>query len=546
MVAAMVCAGMLTANAPALAQAESAAPTSEERESSEQVPRLAVLIVVDQMRAGYLDELDTALGGGFQRIETGGTRFANAWVDHAYTNSLPGHTSAMTGAYPRNHGVIDNVWHEVRDGEPVVRSAMTLIGRRDGAPYELGRSTISEWFVAANPLAKFAAIGSNAATQIYPGALTGPVYWYSAEGGGYVTGPNFGASVPEWVTEFNEKRVSQLAEQTWASNLPWFVERRLRADDVAFENTGENTHFPHTAAANGTPPLEWISGTPFSDQATLELSAIAIEKLNLGQDDNPDVLTISLNSLDDIGHAYGPFSHEQTDAVLRLDENLSVFMAKLDELVGAGQWVLALTADHGVAPTPEGLRLTGSAEGRRISQEDARRVAEAAYAAAGQVEGRPAKAEAAARAIEGFDFVERAFTEADLAAIEPEPTSREGLFALSYFPGRTAVHPFYFRDLAIADLGVFVLLKEDIMINWGAAIHGSPYDYDRRVPVLYYGAGVAACDRFDRVATVDVATTLAAYFGVEPNNAVDGRRIDLSASACESAALATPSPELKG
>lgn len=500
-------------------------------------PRLAVVIVVDQMRAGYLSELEDAMHGGLHQLSTEGTRFHNAWVDHAYTNSFPGHTSALTGSYPRNHGVTDNVWHEAHDSGPVIRSVLTLVGRRDGAPYELGRKTLVEWFLAHNPRSRFAAIGSNDATQVYAGALSGPVYWLSGSGEGYVTGANFGPAIPEWVRSFNAGRLTELASHTWESSIPEETIRRLRPDDVPFENRGENTHFPFSAAASGMPPLEWLSKTPFSDQATLELASIAVSELGLGQDDVVDVLAISLSSLDSIGHAYGPFSHEQTDAVLRLDRNLGTFMKSLDDKVGPGLWVLSLTADHGVAPMPEGLRVLGSAEGRRISSETARQVAVAAYAAADAVKGREAKAEAAARAIEAFDFVERAFTESELSEIRPDPVTPEGLFALSYVPGRIAVHPFYFRDLAIADLGVFVLLKENIMIDWGAAIHGSPYDYDRRVPVLFYGPGIVSCDRFDRAATVDVAPTLAAIAQIRPSDSVDGRVLDLSAGGCAAGSL---------
>ena len=521
------------ATAPESQDAEALGDANEASEARRNdTPRLAVMIVVDQMRAGYLEELGNDFTGGLARILRGGTSFRNAWVDHAYTNSFPGHTTAMTGSYPRHHGVTDNVWHEVGPEGPVIRSAASLIGRRDGAAYELGRQTIAEWVVARSPRSQFAAIGSNAATQIYPGQLAGPVFWLSGGEDGYITGPNYAAELPDWVADFNRSRLSELASETWNSTIPQSVVRRIRPDDVGFENNGDATHFPFSAAASGTPPLEWISSSPFSDQATLELAARAIDELELGQDDAPDVLAISLNALDDIGHAYGPYSHEQTDAVLALDRNLEAFMEALDAQVGEDKWVLAITADHGVAPATEGLRMRGSVEGRRISQEQAREVAEAAYAAANGAEGRAAKADAAAGAIETFSFVERAFTEIELAAIEPSPDTIEGLFALSHVAGRVAVHPFYFRDLAIADLGVFVLLKEDIMINWGTAIHGSPYDYDRSVPALFYGPQIASCVRYDRVGTIDVAPTLAAMIGITPSDTIDGRALDITASGC--------------
>jgi arylsulfatase A-like enzyme len=60
---------------------------------------------------------------------------------------------------------------------------------------------------------------------------------------------------------------------------------------------------------------------------------------------------------------------------------------------------------------------------------------------------------------------------------------------------------------------------------WGGAIasHGSPYDYDSHVPLIFYGAGVRPGRHAEFVRTVDLAPTLAAMLGVQPTERVDGR-----------------------
>ncbi|GAA4863007.1 alkaline phosphatase family protein [Luteimonas vadosa] len=503
------------------------APRAEVAAEAAQVPaptpRLAVVVVVDQMRADYLTRYRPYFTGGFQRLLSEGRDFPDAWVDHAYTNSLPGHTTVLTGAYPRRHGIVDNIWREIGPAGVELKSAFSVVDRRDGAPYALDAATLPEWVVAQDPRAKFAAIGSNDAPRVYAGQLRGPVFWYARDGRPYITNDNYAPAVPDWVVAFNDGRVRELAGTDWRSSIPAALAAQLRPDDSAFENGDGQRAFPYLAPADASKRLAWLTGTPAADQATLELAALATERLELGADDIPDVLAISLNSLDEIGHAYGPFSHEQTDAVLKLDVALGRFMARLDELVGAGQWVMALTADHGVNTTPEQRRLDGSDEGVRVSQETARELAEAAYAAAEGIEDPVARAAAAARRIERFPFIERAYTEQEVSAFVPDPRTREGLLALSYRPGRIPEHPLYIRDLAVAALGVYVLPKQAVMMDWGTAIHGSPYEYDRRVPLVVYGASVAPGTSAQRAATVDVAPTLAGLIGVRPRDAVDGR-----------------------
>ncbi|MEZ5973126.1 MAG: alkaline phosphatase family protein [Hyphomonadaceae bacterium] len=481
-------------------------------------PRLAVIIVVDQMRADYLDRYRSHLHGGLARMMREGVWFQNAWVDHAYTNSLPGHTSIATGSYPRRHGVVDNVWHERVDDTWQVRSGFSLVDRVDGEPYGLGAPTLAEWLGASRPDAIFAAIGTNAAVRLYAGSRRGTVLWLSTEDEAYVTNGNYTSSPewPEWLMEFNKYQAESRPTE-WRSMIPVAVAADLRSDESIFENRGAEIAFPHQLES-----FEAYVASPFADQATLRLAVNAVQELGLGRDATPDLLMISLEALDSVGHAYGPLSHEQTDAVFRLDENLGVFFDDLDRLVGPGEWMVVLSADHGVAIAVEQRQLDGSAEGRRVTQEEARRLAEAAYAAASSADNPTASAR---QAILAFDFVDRVYSQTQVAAMSEEANSVEGLLARSYWPGRVPAHPFYIRDLPIAELGLQVILDEHVVVDWATAIHGSHYDYDRRVPFLVLGAGVAPGQRRDRVATVDIAPTVAARIGVTAPGSLDGRDV---------------------
>jgi hypothetical protein len=117
--------------------------------------------------------------------------------------------------------------------------------------------------------------------------------------------------------------------------------------------------FPHPIA-----DLDAIVTTPFGDQVVLDAAHAALDALQLGADDVPDLLALSLNAHDYAGHTWGPDSWEILDLTLRLDVALGTFFAELDRRVGPAGWALVMTSDHGVTPLPETSKLVGA---RRIA-----------------------------------------------------------------------------------------------------------------------------------------------------------------------------------
>jgi predicted AlkP superfamily pyrophosphatase or phosphodiesterase len=73
----------------------------------------------------------------------------------------------------------------------------------------------------------------------------------------------------------------------------------------------------------------------------------------LGADEIPDLLLVNLKTPDYVGHRYGPDSPELADTVAALDRDLATVIAALDAKVGPEQYVLAITADHGMPPEPD-------------------------------------------------------------------------------------------------------------------------------------------------------------------------------------------------
>jgi predicted AlkP superfamily pyrophosphatase or phosphodiesterase len=250
------------------------------------------------------------------------------------------------------------------------------------------------------------------------------------------------------------------------------------------------------------------------DAATLEYARTMVTSLGMGKDDAPDFLNVSLSQTDRVGHAYGPMSREQLDNLLRLDRELGEFFTFLDRTVGTNQWTVVLSADHGSLLTPETLPQPGeSAAGRRgTADEKAQLKTIRDEAAKAPIDA--ASAMRTAAALRQLPFVAEAYTEAQLLGTTPAD-SFTVLERRSFYPGRAAAD--------FSPYGVEVRFVEGWLSSVRGTSHGTPYWYDRHVPVLFMGPGIAPGQDTTRAATVDVAPTLARVLRVTVPTAVDGR-----------------------
>src|SRR5947207_7297562 len=156
--------------------------------------------------------------------------------------------------------------------------------------------------------------------------------------------------------------------KTWDRRLP--VASYSGPDEGAGEAPPEGwtRNFPHTLnGANGKPDAtfmaQWVR-SPFADAYLGRFAASLVRSLELGKHEGTDVLAVSFSSPDFVGHAFGPRSHEVQDLYAHLDQTLGTLFDGLDTQVGKNQWVVGLTADHGVTPIPEQLVAEGKEAGR--------------------------------------------------------------------------------------------------------------------------------------------------------------------------------------
>jgi len=516
-------AGWLVLQTSCAAPAASAAPAT----GGQARPRLVVLVVVDQLRADLLDRYDDLFTGGFRRLRDGGFRFTAAAHDHANTETAPGHTTLSTGVVPARHGVVANDWYVDRDGRwrTLYNTADSTAGIIDvpnaagRSPANLMRGGVSDWFERADEAAQIVTISHKDRAAIpMAGKSHGQTYWILPSARRFVTSSYYRTEYPDWVARFNADSMPRiLGDSVWELRVPPAAVSRARRDDYAYENDGVHVTFPHRYPESERQRFStWVmEGTPYPDVAVLGLAREAIGALGLGRDEHTDFLAVSFSQTDYLGHKYGPRSLEQLDNLLRLDGLIGELLAFLDERVGPGRWTLGLSADHGVMDVPE-YRVEEGLPGRRLGAADNPQL----QAAVADLDpNAPDYQTQVAHALEAVPFVADVVTNAELVAGDAPADSFVRLFRNSYFEGRSSGPLFR--------LGMELRWTEGSIqrSEVGGTTHGSPYWYDRHVPMIFYGGGIAPGSSDEGVRTVDLAPTLAALGLVPSPDDLDGRSL---------------------
>ncbi len=491
-------------------------------------PALIVWITVDQLRGDLLDHYRPVWTGGFRRLLSEGRVYANASHDHGRTVTAAGHASLSTGVHPSTHGIVGNAWYE-RSGERWVQ--MSNVGdstvRTVGAglpgvsPRNLMRTGLADWMVAADPASMVASVSGKDRGAILPaGHVKGHVYWFEPAGG-FVTSTYYRDSLPTWVTRFNSNVVTRyMVDTVWTFTAPASTVHLSSPDTGAHEGNGTHTFFPHRLADHtenrDTNTLRvWMERTPLADAATLEFAEVMVTELGLGRDASIDLLAVSVSQTDAIGHVHGPFSREQLDNLYRLDRRLGAFFDFLDRTVGRDRYVVALSSDHGVMTPPEDARAPSGS--RRLTAAE-RQVWQQIVTQAVATDGAAAPARIVA-ALKGQPAIADAWTTEEIMRRTPTD-SFVVLMRRSLYPGRAGGT--FSRE------GVEAWLRPNILGNERTGTtHGSPYWYDRHVPIIFMGPGIRAGRVTARAATVDFAPTLASFVGVRYPGDLDGRVLPL-------------------
>jgi len=497
--------------------------------SADSTPRLVVLLVVDQLRPDELLRYRTEWTGGFKRLLDQGVVFTRGQQDHAITQTGPGHSTLLSGRYPAHTGIPTNAL-----GAP--DSLATLIGDPTAvgaSPRHFTGTTLVDWMIARDSATRVLSVSMKDRGAILPvGRSREQVYWWSKLGF-FTTSRYYRDTLPSWVQAWNARApVRHLAGRSWDLLKP--AATYPEPDSLPGEQGPDGrATFPHRLATDLTAAGSQVTHFPWMDSLTLDLALTGAARLELGTGSGgrTDLLSVSLSTVDEVGHDYGPDSREMHDMLLRLDGYLGWFLDSLAATVPAGNTIFVLTADHGVQPIPEqavagaGPMPVRAWPGPIVS------------ALAGALRERW-QTDFGIR----FDF---GVVTADVAAlqargVDPDSLSRllarqlarepyvERVYTPSSLAVASATDPLAarWRHTLPAGLGWLVTVTAHEGSSWGTwttgADHGSPWPADVEIPIVFWGGGTRPQTVTAPVRSVDIAPTLARLLGIRPTEPLDG------------------------
>ncbi len=514
-------------------------------------PKLVVLLVVDQFRLDYLERFGADLGeGGFKRLLREGASFDGRYgQQNTYTG--PGHALIASGSYAYTNGIMQNKWwnRATAQSESMLFDPKAVLhdgshaAEDETSPRNFQGSTIGDELLLASPRSKVVTLALKDRGAILLGGRMGQAYFQSEVNGDFIASTYYGPSVPEWVRTFNaQKLADQAFGKTWERALP--ADRYPERDDHPNEGDvkGMGRTFPHKLTgklkAPGPDYYSVFQHSPYGLDLTFAFARAALDAEKLGQRGVTDLLGVSITPTDYVGHAFGPYSQEVHDIVVRTDRALEAFLRELDRRFG-GEVLVVLTADHGATPVPE-----WSAEhklaGHRVKKAQIKDAVDKALVARfgegkwvialedpsvyldwslidkkkldhAEVERVAGEAAITVPGIQAY------FTRTQLLHGWLPPTPIARAVARSYVPTRS---------------GDVVLLQAPFSFwgkygekDWGDT-HGSPYRYDTDVPLVFLGKGVVA-GRRGQADMVDVAATLARRLGLPMPAACEGEPLSI-------------------
>ena len=516
-------------------------------------PRLVVLFVIDGLPqrqvTAYRDQLAP---DGFARFLDRGSWFGDAHYGHAFTVTAAGHATVLSGAYPHRTGIIGNEWSDVVTGLAVYCTGDTsaaYIGNKTNAldgtsPRNLKVETLGDVLRAADPRAKVIAMSGKDRGAILPAGHKGTAYMYMSGSGQFASTTYYMPRHPAWVEQWNAaKPADRYFHTEWKPLLPEAAYARSLPDSQAwFGPRGGALPMAMGARADAQPNPAFYAAllpSPFADALTLDFARAAIAGEQLGADDVPDILSISLSGHDYVNHRWSAESRLSHDHFLHLDRMLQEFFAHLDRTVGRDNYVAVLTADHGFMPAPEVSQSQGRSAGRQSGSQLLAQVntaLEAKFGVAKLARGLSASAIVLDRKL----IAERAIELDAVADVARDAAAAQPSVAAAYtrreLRGGSRTGAPFFDQMRLswnADVSgdVQLALKPYWMFGSSSSIttHGSPHPYDTNVPILVWGPRWVRAQAVERrVEVADIAPTLAGLLGVSPPPASEGRPLPIA------------------
>lgn len=516
-------------------------------------PKIVVGVVIDQMCYDYLyrfQHLYTT--GGFNRLMSKGANCRNVQYNYVPTYTAPGHASIYTGTTPSNHGIIGNDWY-IRETKQTVTSVsnpkFAAVGgsatSAGAAPLNLRTYTITDQLKMASPKSKVISVSIKDRSAILPGGhLSDGTYWFDYNTGDFITSTFYKQQLPDWVQRFNAKFDPAKDLRTWKLLLPESTYQLADQSNYEVVLTGKTSAtFPYDfqdMISKGAVANNLFTISPQANEILTEFAIAALEQESMGQDQFTDFLCISYSTPDIAGHAFGPYSREMEDMYARLDRELQKLFSSLETRYGKDGFVLFLTADHAVVPVPQMLiekKMPGGyffmESHLQVLRDDfimkynadllAYEVNQNIYLNLARIDSLKLDiqevAEFAANELRKWPEVKTVLTRQELLSGSTKTDFWGEMLHNGYDIHRSGELIFLLQP------GYLAKEHDEPKAHLGTS-HGSAFNYDTHVPLLWYGKGIEpGLQIYDPIQITDIAPTLIHMLNLQRSGSMIGQPI---------------------
>lgn len=512
-------------------------------QNQSKTPKLIVGIVVDQMRYDYLIKFQKNFTkGGFNKLMNEGLFLKNVHYNYIPTYTAPGHASIYTGTTPRYHNIIANDWYDKFQKKVIycvsddsVQSIGTDNSNGKMSPKNLLASTITdELKLFYKDKCKVISISIKDRSAILPaGHLADAAFWWDEQTGHFITSSFYQKELPHWLTNFNNQHLPlQYLQKNWDLLLPKEKYISSLSDSNKYERSITSPHppvFPYNFSNYvSNNKVNILKYTPYANSILIDLAKECIIQEKLGKSKYTDFLCISFSATDYVGHMYGTEALELEDAYYRLDRDLNNFITFLDKNIGKENYLLFVTADHAGALNTQYLKdnkfpfhyfseLNLKHDLKKYLQKEykdstilAEVINEQIFLDEVKIKNLQLDYSKIKNNIKWFCYqypeIAEVYISEELVRSNVKDFSLYGLVANGYSPSKSGdvVYTLHPGNMDYSDKGT---------------THGSGYNYDTHVPVLFYGWNIKAGESTTFYRITQVAPTLSFLLNINIPNA---------------------------
>lgn len=504
-----------------------------------QQPKMAVNIIIGGLRADDLQRYDKNFStDGFRRLLGGGAVFTECYLDYTPTTTCASLASIATGTTPSSHGISADGWYDRTSNntpvalchkKPESATAKPTVGISTAyTTAHLTAQTLTDALIASTDSAHAITIAHEPLSAMMLAGRSGECYWLD-EKGGWASADCYTTSLPSWVALHNSLTYNKVfVLGAWFGKFTQSQYVNSRRSDIKLYDFSSKQKTVTNAV-----PVDWVKElqtTPAGNAAILEFAKKAANALLTDKEYQGEkkVLNICLDIPRNIAQKYGTESIEYEDMLYRLDASIGEFLTHIfAQSKSHDELIVTLCADHGTSPSYKDEK----GEKERFNARQAEVILNA-FLSARHGQGKWVLGYADGSIYLNHDLIyERKLT---VAAIQAEATtfvqqfrgvanaaSATDLQRTTFTKGAQHLMQNSFYPRRSGDIILWLTPQRIEEQSGKMADSGSPYNYDRHVPLIIYGGGIAAHHSARRVCVTSLAPTLASLLGISRPDCAD-------------------------